>query len=76
MRANFCDQYRGSVPSGDSGRGVGPRPPGRQCRRSPLNPAIRFAIGRRQATMTDRDEQSVIRSLQSAHNESALPVDA
>ena len=35
----------------------------------PLNPVTRFAIGRRQVTMTDRDEQSVIRSLQSAHNE-------
>jgi hypothetical protein len=34
----------------------------------PLNPVIRFAIGRRPVTMTDRDEQSVIRSLQSAHN--------
>jgi hypothetical protein len=28
---------------------------------------IRFAIGRRQPTMTDRDEQLVIGSLQSAH---------
>jgi len=28
---------------------------------------IRFAIGRRQLTMTDCDEQSVIGSLQSAH---------
>jgi hypothetical protein len=32
----------------------------------PLNSVIRFAIGRRQVTMTDRDEQFVIRSLQSA----------
>jgi hypothetical protein len=40
----------------------------------PLNPVIRFAIGRRQVTMTDCDEQSVIRSLQSAHNaDSARP---
>jgi hypothetical protein len=31
----------------------------------PLNPVIRFAIGRRQVPMTDCDEQSVIRSLQS-----------
>ena len=31
-----------------------------------LNPVIRFAIGRRQVTMTDRDEQPVIGSLQSA----------
>jgi hypothetical protein len=30
-----------------------------------LNPVIRFAIGRRQVTMTDRDEQSVTGSLQS-----------
>jgi hypothetical protein len=29
---------------------------------------IRFAIGRRQVTMTDRDEQPVIGSLQSAPN--------
>jgi hypothetical protein len=34
-----------------------------------LNPVIRFAIGRRQVTMTDCDEQSVIRLLQSAHND-------
>jgi len=33
---------------------------------------IRFAIGRRQVTTTGRDEQSVIRSLQYAHNEYAL----
>jgi hypothetical protein len=32
-----------------------------------LNSVIRFAIGRRQVTMTDCDEQSVIRSLQYAH---------
>jgi hypothetical protein len=34
----------------------------------PLNPVIRFAIDRRQVTMTDCDEQPVIGSLQSAHN--------
>jgi hypothetical protein len=33
-----------------------------------LNPVIRFAIGRRQVPMTDRGEQPVIGSLQSAHN--------
>ena len=33
----------------------------------PLNPVTRFAIGRRQLTMTDCDEQFVIGSLQSAH---------
>ena len=34
----------------------------------PAQPVIYFAIGRRQVTMTDRDEQPVIGSLQSAHN--------
>jgi hypothetical protein len=38
-----------------------------------LNPVIRFAIGRRQVTMTDRGEQPVIGSLQSAHNDAPMP---
>jgi hypothetical protein len=32
-----------------------------------LNPVIHFAVGRRQVTMTDCDEQPVIGWLQSAH---------
>jgi hypothetical protein len=41
----------------------------------PLNPVIRFAVGRRQVTTTDRDQQSAIRSLQYAHNDYVLFVD-
>jgi hypothetical protein len=37
---------------------------------------IRFAIGRRHVTMTDRDEQPVIGSLQSAHNADSVRLPA
>jgi hypothetical protein len=43
-----------------------PRPPSSCSSACRLNPVIRFAIGRRQVAMTDRDEQPVIGSLQSA----------
>jgi hypothetical protein len=54
------------------GRAAGPARVGDPGRRMlgpglPAQPVIHFALGRRQVTMTDRNEQSVINSLQSAH---------
>jgi len=39
----------------------------------PAQPVIHFATGRRQVTMTDCNEQSVINELQSAHIADSVP---